>query len=139
MYGCIYVRTYVCLCVWIYARTYLYTRSYILFISHMFIPVADSACFLRLTCIVCHPSTLNKSKFSWRKSIQSHKNRPWFWKKKKNRNASCMIENDANTVRQYSDIITCQYNSKFCTYTFISDKKFKSRNLQRNEKQKVTD
>jgi len=50
-----------------------------------------------------------------------------------------MTENDASTVREQSDIIRGQYNSKFCTYTFISDKKFKSRNLQRNEKQKVTD
>jgi len=57
----------------------------------------------------------------------------------KNHSASYMIENDASTVRQQSDTITCQYNSKFRTYTFISDKKFKSRNLQRNEKQKVTD
>lgn len=57
----------------------------------------------------------------------------------KTHSASYMTENDASTVREQSDIIRGQYNSKFCTYTFISDKKFKSRNLQRNEKQKVTD
>jgi len=134
MYICACVCMFVC--VWMYARMYLYIRSYILFISQMFISVVDSVCFLRLTCIVCHPSTLNKSKFNWRNWIQNHKNRPWIWK---HRSAFYMIENDANTVRQYSDTITCQYNSKFFTYTFISDKKFKSRNLQRNEKQKVTD
>jgi len=56
----VYICAYVCISVCVNVCTHVSLHTFVYyFTSQMFISVADSVCFLRLTCIVCHPSTLN--------------------------------------------------------------------------------